>query len=85
MRVELIYAPGCSTYSRARNILETVIAEERLPIPIELIEESGQEGGFPTIKIDGSVAHSLLHHYEGLRDVLCRRWKELHEAPLLGM
>jgi hypothetical protein len=54
MRVELIYTPGCNSYKRALNTLETVIAEERLPIPVELVE-SGQHHMVvsPTIRING--------------------------------
>jgi hypothetical protein len=85
MRVELVYAPGCTSYRKARNTLETVIAEERLPIPVECIEEDGQVDGSPTIRIDGEVhASPKVHHIESLRDLLCRKWKELTENTLLG-
>lgn len=85
MRVELIYAPGCNSYRNARNTLETVIADEGLPIPVELVEEEGQVGGAPTIRIDGHVVHSSpkSHHVDALRELLCRKWKELTEGPLL--
>lgn len=83
MRVELLYAPGCSSYLRAVNTLETVIAEEGLPVPIELIEEENQIGGAPTIRIDGSI-HSSQHHLEPLREALRTRWREITEHPLLG-
>ncbi len=53
MRVELIYAPGCNTYKKALDVLETVIAEERLPIPVELSEQSCHSLA-PLIKIDGA-------------------------------
>jgi hypothetical protein len=85
MRVELIYAPGCNSYRNARNTLETVIADEGLPIPVELIEEVDQVGGSPTIRIDGHIVASSAksHHIDSLRELVCRKWKELTEGPLL--
>ena len=80
MRVELLYAPGCSSFSKARNTLEMVIAEERLPVPIEVIEEAGQVHGSPTIRVDGSVIN---HHFDSIRDALQKRWQELTHHPLL--
>ncbi|HEY9712802.1 MAG TPA: hypothetical protein V6C72_04995 [Chroococcales cyanobacterium] len=58
------------------------IAEERLPIPVELVEASDHQDGSPTIRIDGNVIHSIKHHYEDLRDSLSRRWRELNHDPL---
>ena len=83
MRVELLYAPGCTSLTKARNILETLIAEERLPIPVEVVEEDGQVGGSPTVRINGH--DNKVHCVETLRDTLNLRWKELTEAPLLGV
>ncbi len=31
MRVELLYAPGCTSFVKARKTLEMAIADERLP------------------------------------------------------
>ena len=53
VRVELIYTPGCSTYKRALNTLETVIAEERLPIHVEMVEAGRNIVNAPRIRIDG--------------------------------
>jgi len=84
MRVELLYAPGCSSYNQARNQLEMVIAEERLPCPVELIEEDNQVDGSPQIRINGDHdMHSATSHSEGIRELLCRKWREITEAPLL--
>ena len=82
MRVELVYAPGCNSIGSARNNLEMVIAEERLPIPVELVEDKDHTTA-PSIRIDG-ISH-VTHHFDHLRDLLCCRWKELTEAPLLGV
>jgi hypothetical protein len=87
MRVELLYAPGCSSYKKARNTLETVIAEEGLPVPVELIEEAGQVDGSPMLRINGNVLHGspVLQHVEHVRDAICRHWKEITEHPLSGL
>jgi hypothetical protein len=73
MRIELVYAPGCNTYQKALHMLETVIAEERLPIPVELVEDG--RGG-PVIRIDGKdVANSS--HGDNLRESISKCWREL--------
>lgn len=92
MRIELIYAPGCSTYRRTLSVLETVIAEERLPIPVELQETESHKSD-PFIKIDG-ISHALdgesstsrlvgagLPCMEQFRVLLSKRWRELTEMP----
>jgi hypothetical protein len=72
MRVELIYTPGCNTYKRALSTLETVIAEERLPIPVELVE-SGQHCIIsPTIRINGEDIGELPVEPQG---EYCRLYK----------
>lgn len=56
MRVELIYTPGCQFSKGTLDALETVIAEERLPIPVEIIERSDtnrEHSASHTIFIDG--------------------------------
>jgi len=64
MRVELIYSPGCNTYKKALDVLETVIAEERLPIAIE-ITESDQKVK-PIIRINGTeLQEEPSHQFEG--------------------
>jgi hypothetical protein len=59
-----------------------VIAEERLPVPIEIIEEAGQVHGSPTIRVDGAVI-SHKHHFDSIRDALQKRWQELTGPPPL--
>jgi hypothetical protein len=80
MRVELIYRPGCNSYSSVRDALETVIAEERLPIPVELVEAGNQAA--PRIRINGNEESGITHTLEGLTDLLSKKWKELTECPL---
>ncbi|HEY9788008.1 MAG TPA: hypothetical protein V6D17_21650 [Candidatus Obscuribacterales bacterium] len=83
MRVELIYRPGCSSYKNVRNTLELVIAEERLPIPVELVEEGVVEEGIaPKIRINGNEVLETQSTIDSLRDLLCRKWKELTECAL---
>jgi hypothetical protein len=105
MRVELIYTPGCNSYRKALNTLQTVIAEEQLPIPVEMIESTCSKVVSPTIKIDGHDIGEMPVEPQGeycrlyrtrtgmaavpcielLRDLIWRKWKELTEAPLLGL
>ena len=83
MRVEVHYAPGCSSYNKAKETLETVIAEEGLPLPVELVEDL-QMSGAPIIRINGNVLQNspVMHQIEHLRDAICNHWKELTEKPL---
>jgi len=83
MRVEVLYSPGCKVSKSVRNTLETVIAEERLPIPVEMVENEQEDFSPPTIRIDGhEVRHnSTLHTLDHFRDLLCGRWHELNAAP----
>ena len=62
MRVELIYTPGCNSYKKLLDKLETVIAEERLPIPVHVIETNHDISSYadsPTIRIDGDDIHEM--------------------------
>jgi hypothetical protein len=63
MRVELIYSPGCNTYKKALDVLETVIAEERLPIAIEITETS--ERVKPIIRVNGTEIGEATEQFEG--------------------
>lgn len=68
MRVELIYAPGCNSYKKLLDKLETVIAEERLPIPVHVIESSSGTSKYtatPTIRIDGDEINALTVEPQG--------------------
>ena len=81
MRVELVYTPGCTSYRKALSILETVIAEERLPIPVELTEAS--ESQAPRIILDGETmtesAHSCI---EEMRSQISAKWQDLTSKML---
>ena len=63
MRIELVYAPECNTYKKALHVLETVIAEERLPIAIEMIED--QARAQPAVRINGTELGEPSPHFEG--------------------
>jgi len=52
MRVELIYTPGCKISRKTLDNLQMVIAEEQLPIPVEVIEKK-EHLAANTIRIDG--------------------------------
>lgn len=76
MRVELVYTPGCTSYKKALHLLETVIAEERLPLYVELHEAGNGQG--PCIKVDGeSLGDSAHSCVEELRSMISRRWHDL--------
>ena len=81
MRVELVYRPGSSTYRSVQKLLEDVIAEERLPIPVEMIEDSN--ANFPSIRIDGRIINKkgIRQTFEHLRDIVANKWSELHQMP----
>lgn len=63
MRIELVYAPGCNTHRKALDLLETVIAEERLPIAIEKIEDRLTTK--PVIRINGAELGEPSPTFEG--------------------
>jgi hypothetical protein len=63
MRVELIYSPGCNSYKKTLDVLETVIAEERLPIAIERTDTGIH--GKPVIKINGAELGEATSEFEG--------------------
>ncbi len=87
MRIELIYAPGCSSYRRARHTLETVIAEEGLPVSIESVEEPSHRSGAPTMRINGKDVQPspIPHQIEHVREAICRHWKEITEKPMSSL
>ena len=63
MRIELVYAPNCNSYRKALHVLETVIAEERLPIAIEMIEDQGSTK--PVVRINGAELGEPSQSFEG--------------------
>ncbi|MBX3075902.1 hypothetical protein KF707_22550 [Candidatus Obscuribacterales bacterium] len=85
MRVELIYAPGCNNYQKVLKRLEMVIAEERLPVPIELVEETRLQDD-PMIRIDGEAVGipKVLTCADAMRDAISKAWREMAVNPLLA-
>jgi hypothetical protein len=77
MRVELVYSPGCGTFRKAQDALETVIAEERLPLPIHLTESDISVP--PLMILDGQpVNHCFKQNcLEELREHINRHWSAL--------
>lgn len=92
MRVELMYEPG-SSIRRVLDILETAIAEERLPVPVELIEVGEQTRRAPVVRIEGQEFSCLQLTHVGpsygrnevstfidqVRNLLAEKWSELHK------
>jgi hypothetical protein len=84
MRIELFYKPGCKSYKKALGILETVIAEERLPIHVELTETTDSHGSHePRIKLDGETVSESAHScMEELRSQISMKWHDLTSKML---
>jgi hypothetical protein len=90
MRIELLYSPGCSSYKKALDTLEHIIAEERLPLPVELVEDHGYICGEPKVRIDGELltqlgrkSHSYTSGYlDHVQEILCYKWKQLTLSSL---
>jgi hypothetical protein len=88
MRIELLYSPGCSNYKKALNTLEYIIAEERLPLPVELVENSANKEGEPTVRINGvlvkKATKSKTSCLEHVREAISHKWHEVNLSPLLS-
>jgi hypothetical protein len=60
VRIELLHWEGCSSTPEARELVERVLAEHELDVPVELREVTTQAEaealrfpGSPTIRVDG--------------------------------
>lgn len=81
MRIELLYSPGCLDYKKALHKLEYIIAEERLPLPVELVEDA--VWGSPAVRIDGELIGQRPYcGLEHVREIVRRKWSELSAMPL---
>ena len=78
MRIELIYSPGCQSAKETLSFLERVIAEEQLPIPIELVE---RVSAAPIVRINGTDLHSENTH-DLIRSSISDCWRA-HSAPVI--
>lgn len=84
MRIELLYTPGCDRYKQAQDILGYIIAEERLPLPVELVALPHQDPScyHPTVRINGEVLFGLplrqIGSEEQLRLTLQNKGQDLH-------
>lgn len=78
MRVELVYRPDSDVYKSIHKVLENVIAEERWPIPVEMVEDK-VHNNVPSIRVDGRVVNtkSARHTFDYLKDLLGTKWTEL--------
>lgn len=87
MRIELLYTPGCSNYKKALSTLEYIIAEERLPLQVELVENCANEEGEPTVRINGVLVNKAAaksqHCLEHVREAISHKWHEVNLSPLL--
>ena len=67
-------------YKTVHKVLEDVIAEERLPIPVEMVEDKVHANG-PFIRLEGE-GHTIMnikkdHNFEHVRDFLHKKWVEI--------
>ena len=60
MRIEFLFWKGCPSHPEAKELLENVLAERRIDVPIDMHEIRTKEEavanafpGSPTIRIDG--------------------------------
>lgn len=81
MRIELLYSPGCSNYKKALSMLEYIIAEEQLPLPVELVEDTRQTS--PSVRIDGELQEKTSCH-ETVRSALREKWTDRTAKQLLS-
>jgi hypothetical protein len=79
MRVELIYNPKCELYKSVHKVLEDIIAEERLPIPVEMVEDKTNANP-PFIRLDGHLIMNIKrdHTFDHLRDFVHKKWTEIN-------
>lgn len=78
MRVELIYNPKCDLYKSVHKVLQDVIAEERLPIPVEMVEDHANSNS-PYVRLDGHVIMKIKHDhtFDHVREFLHKKWTEI--------
>jgi hypothetical protein len=80
MRVELLYHPECNLYKSVHRILEDVIAEERLPIPVEMVEDKAHSKA-PSIRIDGHVIFIKTGStFDHLQSIVSKKWAEVNHS-----
>ena len=80
MRIELLHWEGCPSTPEARELLERVLAEHELDVPVELREVTTQAEaealrfpGSPTIRVDGRDVDPA--GAEGRPSLSCRIYK----------
>lgn len=87
MRIELLYSPDCNSYRKALHTLEYIIAEERLPIPVELVECKVQgKKDKPSVRINGvevqRTKETPVNCLEHVREAISKKWSEIHFGAL---
>ena len=95
MRIELKHKQNCPSSRQLRHCLEEIIAEERLPLSVEMIEADGMEEPLVFIGADQIGARQEgrfdKHHLEArqfldtLRDALLEKWHDHAISPLLHL
>ncbi len=99
MRIELKYNFSCPSSRKLRDLLESVIAEEGLPLAIETVESDGE--GHPTVRFHSSgtsyipeTEHELNCKSDGheerrfldtLRGIVNEKWADHSHHPRSAM
>ncbi len=95
MRIELKHKQNCPSSKQLRHFLEEIIAEERLPLSVEMIESDGLDEprvfiGADEVKSNKS-GYSDRQQVEGrqfldrLRGLLLEKWHDHAIHPLLHL
>jgi len=96
MRIELKYTSACPSTSRVQKQLEEIIADERLPLAIELTESSSNDSTTVCIHPSGQAfnqsisedincdeTHSSEKQFlDKLRSTVLQKWHEHAVSPL---
>lgn len=92
MRIELKHRQNCPSSRQLKHFLEQVIAEERLPLAVEMTESDGLDAPRVFIGTDeinsNKAGHFDRQHLEGrqfldrLRGVLLEKWNDHAVSPL---
>lgn len=96
MRIELKCTSSCPSSMKLKERLEDIIAEERLPLAVEIVESAEQES--PIVRISVSGADSDIHEdheirsenhlsserqfLDNLRSIVLQKWHDHAIHPL---
>lgn len=89
MRIELHHTEGCEGYQRLLHRLQAAIAEERLPVTVDVVQTAGESDPSPNIRIFDresltlDVAAAGPQTVDALQDMLRAQWNQLTSPRFL--